>query len=100
MSLNTSNDINEYDNYKYFTGDVVCIMSNYKIVSYTIEGIPKWRNWTDEGEYDYIYPVKDAENNIIYIREKRILKKIGSDLNYLSELKSNNSEESCEHSDK
>ena len=50
-------------------------MSNYKIVSYTIEGIPKWRNWTDEGEYDYIYPVKDAENNIVYIREKRILKK-------------------------
>ena len=48
MSLNTSNDINEYDNYKYFSGDVVCIMSNYKIVSYSIEGIPLNRAYDEQ----------------------------------------------------
>ena len=69
------------------------IKSNHKIVSYVIEGVPLWRNWTDEGEYDYIYPVKDSENNTIHIREKRILRKIGSDINHLSELKSNSSSE-------
>ena len=100
MSLNTSNNVSEHDNYKYFKGDVVTIKSNYKILSYIIEDVPKWRNWTDEGEYDYIYPVRDLNNNIISIREKRILNKIGSDINYLSELKSNSSCESCEQLDK
>tara|TARA_B100001094_G_C17870583_1_gene641939 strand:- start:162 stop:446 length:285 start_codon:yes stop_codon:yes gene_type:complete len=93
MSLNSGIDVNISDNHKYFTGDVVCIKSNHKIVSYVIEGVPLWRNWTDEGEYDYIYPVKDSENNTIHIREKRILRKIGSDINHLSELKSNSSSE-------
>tara|TARA_Y100000389_G_scaffold143286_1_gene141490 strand:- start:971 stop:1255 length:285 start_codon:yes stop_codon:yes gene_type:complete len=93
MSLNSGIDVNISDNHKYLTGDVVCIKSNHKIVSYVIEGVPLWRNWTDEGEYDYIYPVKDSENNTIHIREKRILRKIGSDINHLSELKSNSSSE-------
>jgi hypothetical protein len=93
MSLNIGIDVNISDNHKYLTGDVVCIKSNHKIVSYVIEGVPLWRNWTDEGEYDYIYPVKDSENNTIHIREKRILRKIGSDINHLSELKSNSSSE-------
>ena len=93
MSLNICIDVNISDNHKYLTGDVVCIKSNHKIVSYVIEGVPLWRNWTYEGEYDYIYPVKDSENNTIHIREKRILRKIGSDINHLSELKSNSSSE-------
>ncbi len=93
MSLNTSTDVNIEENHLYFPGDVVCIKSNYKIVSYIIDGTPLWRNWTDEGEYDYIYPVKDSENNMLHIREKRIIRKIGSDINYLSGLKSNNSSE-------
>ena len=93
MSLNSVIDVNISDNHKYLTGDIVCIKYNHKIVSYVIEGVPLWRNWTDEGEYDYIYPVKDSENEIIHIREKRILRKIGSDINHLSELKSNSSSE-------
>ena len=49
MSLNTSTDVNIEENHLYFPGDVVCIKSNYKIVSYIIDGTPLWRNWTDEG---------------------------------------------------
>lgn len=91
MSLNSTVDVNISDNHKYLSGDVVCIKSNHKIVSYVIEGAPIWRNWTDDGSFDFIYPVKDIEGNVIHICEKRIIKKIGSDINHLSELKSNNS---------
>ena len=74
----------------YSIGDIVCIESNNKIISCTIIDESKWKNWTDDGQYDYLYPVKTEDNKKIYICQKRILKKIGSDRSYLSELKSNN----------
>jgi hypothetical protein len=90
MSLQTSNV--SYDNtvQLYNIDDIVCIYSNYKIISYTIIGEPKWRNWTEDGTFDYIYPVRGADNKNLHICQKRILKKIGRDVTQLSELKSNN----------
>ena len=40
MSLNTSTDVNDRRKSFIFSGDVVCIKSNYKIVSYIIDGTP------------------------------------------------------------
>ena len=74
---------------------IVCIYSNHKIVSYTIIGEPKWRNWTEDGTYDYIYPVIGPNKTNLHICQQRILKKIGRDVTQLAELKSNKVSDEC-----
>lgn len=62
----------------YNTGDIVTIKNNNKIVSCLIEDEPKWRDWTESGEFDYIYPIKSNELEFKSICQERIIKKIGS----------------------
>ena len=38
----------------YNPGDIVTIKNNNKIVSCLIEDEPKWRDWTESGEFDYL----------------------------------------------
>ena len=38
----------------YNTGDVVTIKCSNKIISCIIDGEPKWRDWTESGEFDYL----------------------------------------------
>tara|TARA_B110000967_G_scaffold208243_1_gene259800 strand:+ start:1613 stop:1858 length:246 start_codon:yes stop_codon:yes gene_type:complete len=63
----------------YNTGDVVTIKCSNKIISCIIDGEPKWRDWTDSGEYDYIYPIKSNGSGYKSICQDRIINKIGSD---------------------
>lgn len=68
----------------YNTGDIVTIKNNCKILSCVIKDEPKWRDWTESGEHDYIYPIKSNELEFKSICQERIIKKIGSDLILIS----------------
>ena len=59
LSKGITNYEKEPENYLYHIGDVVNIKSEDEktIIPVTITGEPKWRNWTEDGSFDYIYPV-------------------------------------------
>lgn len=63
------------ENYTYDIGDMVQVVYNGLAVKVLITGSPKWRNWTTDGSYDYIYPVHSDTQALKYICEKDILNK-------------------------
>jgi len=73
MSLQTHVTPIDRDNYIYMIGDIVNIKTNGIINQVTINGIPKWRNWTDDGSYDYIYTIIDNSAHISTIQQSDIL---------------------------
>tara|TARA_Y200000002_G_C22682299_1_gene664599 strand:- start:1958 stop:2191 length:234 start_codon:yes stop_codon:yes gene_type:complete len=64
-----NNYVKDNDNALFLVGDCVILEKNDKV---TIIGSPKWRNWTEDGSHDYIYPV--VYDNLVegYVCESRI----------------------------
>jgi|SaaInlStandDraft_7_1057024.scaffolds.fasta_scaffold561023_1 hypothetical protein len=73
MSLQTHTTPVDRDNYIYMIGDIVNIKSKDTIDRVTINGTPKWRNWTNDGSYDYIYTVVGDVPDPFHIQQSNIL---------------------------
>jgi len=73
MSLQTRVTPVDRDNYIYMIGDIVNIKTNGIIHQVTIGGVPKWRNWTEDGSYDYIYTIIDNRAHTSTIQQTDIL---------------------------
>lgn len=70
-----TNFVKERGNQLYDIGDIVNIKSENKkdIIHVTITGNPKWRDWTEDGSFDYIYPVIYNELSKGSICESKII---------------------------
>lgn len=61
------------ENHVYMPGDIVTIKLEDITTRVTITGSPKWRNWTKDGSFDYIYSVIGHDNDISSIEQSNIL---------------------------
>ena len=73
MSLQSHTTPVDMDNYIYMIGDIVDIETCGEVSQFTIDGIPKWRNWTEDGSYDYIYTIIDNHEYTSTIQQSNIL---------------------------
>lgn len=58
---------------KYMHGDNVCLKHNGGIIHVTVSGSPKWRNWTKDGSYNYIYTVIMPDKTVRYVEQDDIV---------------------------
>jgi len=61
------------ENHVYMPGDIVTIKLEDITARVTINGSPKWRNWTTDGSFDYIYSVIGDDNEIFSIEQSNII---------------------------
>ena len=64
----------DIENSVYIVGDTVNIINSDNVIEQVvITGPPKWRNWTIDGSYDYIYPVQYKDSTVKYICQSNII---------------------------